>query len=271
MQKSKTTTLHAPPTLTTPTVSIIMAAYNATTTIKSSINSILSQTYINWELIVVDDCSSDDTVAIVELFAESDSRIRLYINEQNSGVATTRNVAISQAQGKWLAFLDSDDLWHKDKLEQQLQFSEESGAVISYTATSYIDSKGNMSDYILTAEPELSYKTLLRRNIMSCSSVMVQRDNMIPFPDGYMHEDYAVWMQIIRNSGNAYGLDEPLLIYRIAENSKSSNRLRSARMTFNSYRKVGYSVFVAWLLTLRYSVHSITKRLAIRLDMRESR
>lgn len=244
-------------------ISIIMPAYNAQSTIGDSINSVLAQTYTNWELIIVNDCSTDKTASIIKDFAATDHRIHLHTNKQNIGCAATRNAAMSKARGQWLAFLDSDDIWRADKLEKQLQFSEETKALIIYTATSYINKHGKISNYVLPAEREFSYKSLLRRNIMSCSSVMVRADVMVPFPyskKGDMHEDYAAWLQILRKVGHAYGLNQPLLQYRLTDSSKSGKRLNSAKMAYRAYRTAGYSAFSAILLTLRYAFHSISKR-----------
>jgi len=254
-----------------PTISVIMAAYNAENTIQTSIRSVLAQTYIHWELIVVDDCSEDGTLGLVEALAEGDSRIHVYANIQNAGVAMTRNFAMTQARGKWVAFLDSDDMWREDKLQKQLRFAEETGEPITYTSTMYMKECGGMSGYTLNAESKLRYKDLLRKNLMSCSSVMVLKEEMIPFPlTDDTHEDYAVWLQLVKEKGCARGLDEPLLVYRMSDESKSSRRVKSAKMTFNAYRYVGYGVFISTAYTLRYSVHSITKRIRIYLGKRAS-
>ena len=247
-----------------PSVSIIMPAYNAASTIEDSINSVLIQTYQYWELIIVDDASTDNTADIVNAYVSKDSRIFLYTNKTNKGAAATRNMGIQRAKGEFIAFLDSDDLWSKDKLKKQLNLMIEKNAAISFTGTSYINIAGQISKYILKAKEYLSYKELLRRNIMSCSSVMVRQDSMILFPEGYMHEDYAVWLQIVKKTKQAYGLDEPLLIYRMGEKSKSSNRLNSAIMNHNAYRHVGYGRLASLLLMLRYAKHSIFKRYMIK-------
>jgi len=242
-----------------------MAAYNAETTIEASINSVLSQTYPNWELIIFDDCSTDSTASIAEAFTIAEHKIRLFKGAKNSGVAMARNHAIEKAQGHWLAFLDSDDLWHEDKLEKQLRFADEAGATITYTGTAYINESNIRYNYVLPAEEMLSYKSLLRRNIMSCSSVMVRRSVMIPFPQGYMHEDYAVWLQLVKLAGHAYGINEPLLVYRMSGQSKSAGRIRSARMIYNAYRYVGFNKFIASFFTIRYALHSISKRTRVKL------
>ena len=242
-------------------VSVIMPAYNAVSTIGESIESVLVQTFRDWELIIVNDASSDDTVKIAEIY--EDSRILIHSHSTNQGVAAARNTGLQHVKGEYIAFLDSDDLWEKDKLEKQVRFIQENDAAISYTSTAYIRN-GKISGYVLRAEQELTYRNLLKRNLMSCSSVMVRRDYMISFPKGYMHEDLAVWLQIVKKVGYAHGLDEPLLIYRMGESTKSSSRIKSARMTYNTYINVGYGNFASLLFTLRYALHSISKRFLIR-------
>jgi len=250
-----------------PAISIIMPAFNAEKTISQSIESVISQTYKDWELIIINDNSSDKTAQIIKEAADNDNRIRYLTHEYNKGVAEARNAGIKIAQGERIAFLDSDDLWTADKLEKQLSLIKEKNAIISYTATSYINEAGKKSGYILQASPRLTYRQLLKRNIMSCSSVIVQRDAMLrhPFPKGDMHEDYAVWLSILREADHAYGHNEPLLIYRISAGSKSHNRLRSARMLLASYKHIGYGRVAAFLLTVRYLFHSVSKRLNIRI------
>ena len=249
--------------LNIPDVSVIMPAYNAEKTIHDSITSVLAQTYQNWELIIIDDASGDKTAEIANAFAVGDTRIRIFANKINQGVAAARNMGILQSNSSYIAFLDSDDMWHEDKLMKQLQFMQSTNATITYTATAYIYEETH-SNYTLRAEKKLSYKGLLRRNIMSCSSVMVRRSAMIPFPQGRMHEDYAVWLQIVKKCGCANGVDEPLLVYRVGNATKSAKRIASAIMIFNSYRYVGYSLAVSMFFTFRYAWHSISKRLRVK-------
>lgn len=242
---------------------MIMPAYNAEKYIEAAVQSVLAQTWTDFELIVVDDCSQDATASIVQRLAGEDGRIFLLRNPENSGVSASRNAGIAKAQGAWIAFLDSDDLWRADKLEKQLALLEgRPDAVLSYTASAFIDEEGRPYAYIQEAEAETVYKTLLRKNLLSCSSVMVRRDVMLRHPMGGddMHEDYAVWLEILRETRCAYGLNEPLLVYRLRRNSKSGNRFRSAEMLFLSYRHVGYSAFCAAAMTLRYAAHSVSKR-----------
>jgi teichuronic acid biosynthesis glycosyltransferase TuaG len=243
-----------------------MPAYNAEKTIAASVESVLAQTFADFELIIVDDCSADETPSVCGLLAATDQRIRVLRNERNSGTAASRNRGVDEARGEWTAFLDSDDLWTADKLEKQLTFIEETGADISYTASAFMDEDGVPMKYIMSAKRELTYKGLLRHNLMSCSSVMVRRDIMqnTRFEDGPIHEDYAAWLRIVRRTGTAYGLDEPLLIYRVSKTSRSGRRVRSGMMVYRTYRSVGFGVLRSLSMTLKYSKHSISKRRKMR-------
>lgn len=247
-------------------VSIVMPAYNAEKYINYAVNSVLRQSYENYELIIVDDCSTDGTYKIMEEKAAEDSRIRIFKNKENSGVSKTRNYAVRVARGKWIAFLDSDDMWAEDKLEKQMELMRKNPeAVLSYTASAFTNENNQMFDYILPVCEKIDYKTLLKKNLISCSSVIVKKDVIAEekMQGDNMHEDYSAWLNIVKKYGYAVGINEPLLIYRLSQNSKSGNRLKSARMSYNSYRYVGYSHIVSFLLILRYSLYSIKKRLNI--------
>jgi len=252
-------------------ISVVMPAYNAAETIQDSIESVVKQTYDNWELIIVNDHSTDETQQRIDAAAKQDARIRVYHNSQNLGVAKSRNLGISQAQGEWVAFLDSDDLWHEEKLEKQLGCLIDNNGIISYTATAYMDATGNHSSYVLRAKSVLTYKDLLTQNLMSCSSVMVKREVILENPfvkiASDLTEDYLAWLTILRKEKYAYGVDECLLIYRLSNNSRSSNRVRSGLMTYRSYRQAGLIWIMAGLFTARYTLYNVKKRLAIRRGM----
>ena len=244
-------------------VSIVMPAYNAAKTIRASIESVQAQTVKEWELIVVDDGSTDNTASILTELAASDNRIRFLQNEKNSGASYTRNRAIELARGEWIAFLDSDDLWKPEKIEKQLGLAAmHPDMVICYTASSFINDEGEPYGYVMEAVEYMTYKMLLRKNLLSCSSVMIRASVMkaIKMPNDKMHEDYYVWLNVLRSCGVAYGINEPLLVYRLCANSKSSNRIKSAKMLFNAYRAVGYNALVSGCFVFRYMFHSVSKR-----------
>jgi len=250
-----------------PLVSVIMPAYNAQATIQESIDSVIAQSFPEWELIIINDCSKDETWDLIQKATEKDSRIHPLANERNIGVAATRNRAIQEAKGEYVAFLDSDDLWHADKLKKHLAFIKENDASISYTATAYLRN-GVRSDYVLRAVKKFTRRDLLKRNIMSCSSMIVKRDLMLrhlfPICKEKIHEDYVAWLNALEEVGIAYGLDKPLLIYRLSDNTKSSGRITSAIMIFNAYRSAGYNIISSCFLALRYAKHSISKRYMIK-------
>lgn len=256
-----------------PVVSVIMPAYGAEKTIADSIHSVLNQTYTDFELLVIHDCSPDGTRAVAERLARSDSRIRLIDNPRNLGVAASRNRGVAMAQGEWIAFLDSDDLWHPEKLARQLAFLEaHPGGVLSYTASRFTDTDNCRYTYIMEAAERTGYQKLLHGNLMSCSSVMVRKSviSQFPFPDGAVHEDYITWMRLLRTIPYACGLNEPLLTYRLSPNSRSGNRIRSAKMLIRSYCELGYSNLSAVWLTGVYFLHSAKKRRRIHASKQRS-
>lgn len=252
-----------------PMISVIMPVYNAEKTIKESIDSVLTQTVDDLELIVVNDFSKDKSEEIIKEIAKLDSRIKYYKNSKNMGASESRNFAIGKATGKWIAFLDSDDIWKPEKLEKQLKVVKmNSDAQLVYTASAFINDDGDEFSYIMEAEEKTSYKDLLKKNLLSCSSVMISSDLMkeLKMPGDHMHEDYYIWLKVLKKIGYAYGVNEPLLIYRLSLNSKSSNRIKSAKMTYQTYRCVGYNPATAFFLTFRYAFHSIRKRRSIKLS-----
>lgn len=253
--------------MTEPLISIVMPAYNAENTIKDAIQSVINQTYRNWELIIVDDCSKDNTCDVIKTYLIPNGKIRLLQNQHNSGVSITRNCGVSATNGNWIAFLDSDDMWMPDKLEKQLNIIRQNrNADLVYTGSSFIDTAGNPSGYILHVPKNISYTKLLKQNLISCSSTLIRKELILKYPMQYddMHEDYAVWLQILKNGGHAYGVDEPLLIYRLSNQSKSSNKRKAAGMTFKVYRFVGLSYIQAFYYFCWYAMKNIKKYYDIR-------
>ena len=242
-------------------ISIIMAAYNAEKTIELAIRSIQSQTYSRWELLVIDDCSSDSTANLVASLAVSDSRIHLLNNISNSGVSITRKKGMESAKGEWIAVLDSDDMWAPEKLEKQLALAHKTGAELIFTGSSFIDNNGNPIDWELHVPEKLSYCELLKQNLVSNSSVLVKTYLYRQFYaiGDEMHEDFAIWLGITKSGRDAYGLDEPLLIYRLANGSKSSNKIKAAKMNWNTYRYIGLSPIVATYYMCWYVIKGLIK------------
>lgn len=222
-----------------PLVSVIMPAYNAEKYIGAAISSVLSQSYTNWELLVIDDCSDDSTAEIIRDFERADSRIRLLCNEKNMGVAGTRNRGFDIAQGEWVALLDSDDLWHTNKLEEQLRIATGSEADIIYCSYSIIDEcSAHISDFIV---PErTSYENMLKKSVLSCSTVLMHRSILSQhrFSEEYHHEDYVFWLELLKSGYSAAASRELLADYRIVNGSRSNNKLKSARNRWLIYREL---------------------------------
>lgn len=242
-------------------VSVIMAAYNAEKTIEQSINSVLNQTYPAVELLVVDDYSQDRTVKLVENIMARDNRVRLIYNKENSGVSYTRKHGLEEAKGAWIAILDSDDIWAPEKLEKQIILQKKMNADLLFTGSAFMDSDGQPIDWYLHAPSEVTYRHLLKQNVLSNSSSLVRKElyeKHCAVGDG-MHEDFAVWLGILKEGKKAYGVDEPLLTYRIAKSSKSGNKIKAAKMNWNTYRYIGLNPLSAFYYECWYVVKGLMK------------
>lgn len=250
-------------------VSIIMPSYNTAGFIDETINSVLDQTYENWELIIVDDCSTDETDAVIAPFL-SDSRIKYYKNEVNSGAAVSRNRALREAQGHWIAFLDSDDLWMPDKLEKQISFMVENGYHFSYTNYNEIDDDGNELGTLWTGPKIIDSIRMGMFNYMGCLTVMYDRDyvGLIQVADIKKRNDYAIWVKVVKKC-DAYLLDECLSTYRVRSSGSIMNRGKNplGRMKYNYQmwrESEGKSALKAFVLTGVNSVFGALKKIKYR-------
>lgn len=242
-------------------VSIVMPAYNCEKYVAEAINSVLAQTYKSWELLVIDDGSKDNTLQIINEFGNKDIRIRPLQNEKNMGVSATRNRGIELASGDWIAFLDSDDMWEPTKLEKQLKVAEKKSAEFLFTRSLYINEDGEPFKGIFEVPEKVSYKKLRNHNIISCSSVLVNKKffENIKMEKDEMHEDYAVWLRILKLGVTAYGVNEPLLIYRISRNSKSGNKIKTVKMTYKVFRFIGINPIGSAYFMARHVLASVGK------------
>ena len=199
--------------------------------IKQTILSVLSQTHLNWEMLIVDDCSTDNSVAVIQKFCQLDKRIKLFILNQNSGPAIARNKAILEAKGKYIAFLDSDDLWSEKKLEKQLTFMTTSNSLLSFTSYQRINEVDSISPSIIHVPSQITYNGLLKQTVIACLSVMYDTSKIGKFyfdTSLQKHEDYQYWLEILKTIKQADGLDQSLAYYRTRNNSLSSNKLSAA-------------------------------------------
>jgi len=252
-------------------ISVVIPAYNAERTLREALESALAQTLSPVEILVIDDHSDDNTAAVAEEYCLRDSRVRLICNEDNIGVSASRNRAVKEAVGEWIAFLDSDDRWRGDKLERQLTAVEKfPECAICFTATAYVGDAGQQTDYVLHAPARVTYGELLKQNVISCSSVLVRREALLahPMPDDHMiHEDYATWLHILQETPFAVGVDEPLLIYRISTTGKSGNKLKAAQMQWRTYRLCRVPFVKAVYCFCIYAWRNIRKYRSLQADM----
>lgn len=222
-----------------PLVSIIMPCYNMATYIAESIKSVIAQTYTNWEMLIVDNISNDNTVEIVKRFCAIDERIRLILNEQQIGIGLSRNKAIREAKGYFLAFLDADDIWSSEKLSTQVAFMTEKNVGFSFTSYDCIDEKGDKLQRMIRQSDDMRYQDYLHNTVIGCSTVMLNTDIIGPvtMPDFRTSEDTATWLGILRKGHCAYSIDKILVSYRIRKQSASSNKFKAACDLWTVYRK----------------------------------
>ncbi len=220
-------------------VSIITPSYKSEKFISKTIESVLNQTYKNWEMIIIDDCSPDNSNKIIEKYIKEDNRIKLIKLSKNSGPAVARNVGIKEAKGRFIAFLDSDDIWLPEKLEKQISFMEQKNLPMTYSSYYIIDEEDNpLGEYIV--EPVLTYKELLKRNMVGCLTGIydVEKLGKIYMPDILKRQDHGLWLSILKKIKKTEGIVEPLAIYRLRKNSVSSNKIIAAKYTWKLLRDV---------------------------------
>ncbi len=239
-----------------PLVSIITPLYNAEAFISQTLSSVQNQTYTNWEHIIVDDASSDDGVKIVEDAAKTDDRIRLVENSKNNGAAVCRNIATENASGDFIAFLDSDDLWHPEKLKKQLQFMMVENCAVSYTSYRHMDEEGTLLNKRIKALPSLSYKKQHSNNYIGNLTGIYNANVLgkIVAPNIRKRQDWAVWLEAIKQSQKpALGLQEDLAYYRVRQGSISANKMNLIQYNFRFYKEyLGYSWMSSAYYLLRF-------------------
>ena len=219
-------------------VSIIMPSYNAQAYIDEAISSVLSQTYVHWELIVVDDCSSDESWDKIQKYVNQDSRIHAIRNTTNQGVSHTRNIAIKKSQGCYIAFLDGDDVWLPQKLELQLALMQKENIDLCYSAYHTIDPKGeHLSTFHVPLQ--LCYADMLKTSYMGTLTTIYNAETLgkIYLTD-MGHEDYVMKLEILKHISHARGINTPLAKYRIHGQSLSVNKFKTAQWQWHIYRNI---------------------------------
>jgi len=223
-------------------VSIIVPVYNAEKYICETVECVRKQTYENWELLLVEDCSKDSTVAVLQEYLEKvkDARVRLIRQEKNNGAARSRNRGLKEACARYIAYLDADDLWVPEKLEKELAFMEGKQAAFAFTGYEFADENGKGLGKVVRVPETLTYKEALKNTTIFTTTVMFDTEkidkNFLEMPI-IKSEDTALWWKVLRSGYVAHGLDENLVKYRRAGKSLSSNKLEALRRIWNLYRK----------------------------------
>ena len=247
-----------------PSVSIIMPSYNAEQYIAESIQSVMAQTYPSWELVITDDRSSDNTANIARSFSQQDPRIDFVVAEKHSGIAGTRNQCIARAKGRYIAFLDNDDLWVPEKLEKQVRFMQGHDCGFSYSEYELIKEDGTPKGKIIRTAGVIDYNKYLRNTIIGSGTIMLDREKTGPLtmPDNATSDDMALWCKILRDGHKAYPIKEVLMKYRVRSNSASANKWKAAQDVWRVYRnQEQLSVFKSLTCFVGYAFNAVIKRI----------
>lgn len=244
------------------TVSIIVPVYNAALCIADTIMSVTRQTYTDYELILVDDGSTDDSRSIISGFLSD--KVRLLSNEAGKGAAGARNTGIRAASGRYLAFIDADDLWSEDKLKKQIAFMQDKGAAFSFTGYEFADRCGKGLGKIVRVPDRITYSEALKNTTIFTSTVMFDmsrlsaEDVMMPCVKS---EDTATWWKVLKKTGYAYGLDESLVLYRRMGSSLSSDKIEAMRRIWNLYRRVEHlNIFYSMYCFCLWAIRAVARR-----------
>ena len=230
-------------------VSIIVPVYNAAEYIENTISMVINQSFCDWELLLVDDSSSDNSIEVIENYLEKypDERIRLIKKKKNEGAALTRNRGIEEARGRYISFLDADDLWTGKKLEKQLSFMKEKKAGFLFTSYEFGDEKGKGTGKIVHVPESLTYQQALSRTVIFTTTVLLDTEiipkDLITMPN-VPSEDSATWWKILKQGYKAYGMDEVTAVYRRPAKSLSSNKFAAMKRIWYLYRKVEKLPFI---------------------------
>ncbi len=253
-------------------VSVVIPYHNSSRTIKQTLYSVACQTYRDVEVIIIDDMSKPDERAelVAGCYDTYPFPLRIIKSDDRLGAAGARNLGIREASGEYIAFLDSDDFWERDKLDKQIKVMERfrlegEAPVICFTGRRLVSSGGKYFDKTIGCDKIVDYDKLLLSNQINCSSVLIRKDTLedVSFPDGKLHEDYALWLSILKRGGYAAGINRPLLNYRLSPGSRSGNKLRSAIMTYRVYRFLGIPVLSSAGYMVSYTVRGLMKYLGL--------
>ena len=244
-------------------ISVIVPVYNmaADGKLNFCLDSLINQTVTDYEIIAVDDCSTDNSVEVIQGFVDKDPRIKLIQLTENSGAAVARNKAIEAAAGRFIAFLDSDDLWMPNKLEKQVQFMLDQNIAFSFSAYEKIDEKGVPFDIVSVPE-KINYKQLLKTNVIGCLSAMydVEKLGKVYMPVNTKREDFATWLAILKQVDYAYGMPDVLAQYRVYASQSSAKKTKMAKENWRLYRDIEQlGVFKSAYYFAHYAVRGVLR------------
>lgn len=245
-------------------VSIITPSYNSSSFIEETINSVIAQTYSNWEMIIIDDCSSDNSVDVINQSISKDNRIKLIQNKENKGAAETRNVGLKIAKGRYIAFLDSDDLWLPTKLEEQIAFMEKGNYPISFTKYGIVDEVGKSLDKFVRVVDSVDYTGYMKNTIIGMSTSMIDTELVEPFKffNIRTRQDTYLWITLLKRGHKAYGINKVLANYRVRKDSISANKFKAAKRVWYLYynlEKLGF--FKSAYYFAHYAFNAVVKKL----------
>lgn len=242
-------------------VSVIMPAYNAEKYISFAVESVIKQTYKNWELIVVNDCSFDKTKEIVENYITLDSRIKIVSLVTNQGVANARNIALNISNGDYIAFLDSDDIWHEEKINRQLEYIQNQKVDACCSDYSIINENGVLVKDRKVPK-KIGFKDLLKENTVILSSVLIKKNSIgnVCFNPNCYHEDYLFWLELLKQNCIFVGLNLDLLCYRVHSGGRSFNKINAAKHRWIIYREfLNLNLMMTWFYFIQYALNGIRK------------
>lgn len=247
-------------------ISIVVPVYNAEQFLKDTIKTIEEQTYTNWELIFVNDCSPDKSVEIIQNEMKENKKVKLLQLKENSGAAVARNTGIREAKGRYIVFIDADDLWDREKLKKQIKFMKEKDCAFSFTSYEFADEKGIGNGKIVRVPKKINYKQALKNTTIWTSTVMFDvkklGKELIQMPNVKRGQDTATWWKVLKQISYAYGIDEVLSYYRRTNESLSSNKIRALKRTWNLYRNVEHlNIFYSFYNFCWYVLNAIKRRI----------
>ncbi|SUI75460.1 glycosyltransferase family 2 protein [Shewanella morhuae] len=246
-----------------PLVSIIIPSFNCESSVARTIESVLNQSYKNWEIFIADDFSTDNTCKVIQNFIARDDRITLIKRSWNAGPAVTRNRAISCANGRYIAFLDADDSWYKNKLEEQIKFMQKNDIALSYTSYRRIHEDGRELGFV-NAPKSVTYYDILKKNRIGCLTACYDTEKLgkVYMPNISKRQDLGLWLKILKRIDKAYGLQECLADYNVGVSSVSSNKIVAAKYQWRLYREIEKLPFrVSLYYFLHYVYNSIASRI----------